>query len=239
MSNFYIFLTKLIKNVKKFNMISASDIVEEIVKSHPLLEEGLSQKIINFSALARKIKPQIEKKLYKTIKTGAVIVALKRMGNKAPQKKSGLKNVIALEDITIRSNLTEITFANSNTLFEKQRILFQKLANKKDAFCTVSQGIRETTLIANQEVAGYIREIFTQERLLLTIDFLSSITIRLPDKTIYTPGVYYQILKQMAWENINIIEIVSSPTELTIVFNKSDIEKAFLVLKGLSDQNIL
>jgi len=48
-------------------MIAIPEVVEKIVVDSPLLEEGLSAGIINLSTLARKIRPQVESKLVKTV----------------------------------------------------------------------------------------------------------------------------------------------------------------------------
>jgi hypothetical protein len=43
--------------------------------------------------------------------------------------------------------------------------------------------------------------------------------LRLPPAIVKTPGAYYRILKQLAWENINLIDGVSTYTEFTIVLD--------------------
>ncbi|MBI2330440.1 aspartate kinase [Candidatus Daviesbacteria bacterium] len=212
-------------------MISVSDTLKEIIASYPLLEDGLSRGIINYSAFAREIKPQIEKRLYKTVTEGSVVMALKRISQKLSQKKLYKKSV-DLTDLTVRSNLTEFTFINSSSLIDKQRKLFNQLVDQKDVFCAVSQGIRETTFITSADVAKTIESIFSSEARTAKIEHLSSIIIHLPETTVKIPGIYYQILKLLAWENINIIEVISTYTELTIVFENKDIEKAFSAFKS-------
>lgn len=214
-------------------MISVSDALGEIISSYPLIEEGLSKGIINYSAFARQIRPQIEKRLYKSVSEGAIVMALKRLSGKLT--KATHKMNLNLSDLTVRSNLTEFTFANSDSLIEKQRELFHQLSGKKDVFCAVSQGVRETTFIASSEAASVVEKIFVKETSTPKIDQLSSITIHLPEETVKTPGVYYQILKRLAWENINMIEAISTYTEITIVFENKDINKAFAVLKNLGN----
>lgn len=213
-------------------MISVSDALDEIISSYPLIEEGLSKGIINYSAFAREIRPQIEKKLYKPVTEGAIVMALKRISDNLSKNQSK-KARLNLTDLTVRSNLTEFTFANSESLIEKQRELFHRLSGKKDIFCAVSQGIRETTFITSIEAAQAVAKIFSGEKRIAKIDNLSSITIHLPEETVKTPGVYYQILKMLAWEKINMIEAISTYTEITIVFESIDIEKAFAVLSNL------
>ena len=67
-------------------MISISDAVYEIVKQSPYLTEALSEKIVNLSALARKIHLQVEEKVKKDIDDGAIMAALKRIGSKLNKK---------------------------------------------------------------------------------------------------------------------------------------------------------
>ena len=69
-------------------MITIPEIVEKIIKKSSFLEEGLSKKFINLSALSRIIKPEIEKELYKKVENGAIIMALKRLSNKLDNKSN-------------------------------------------------------------------------------------------------------------------------------------------------------
>lgn len=213
-------------------MISISDAIKEIIQGQPFIEEGLSRGIINLSAFAREVKPQIEKKLFKSVKEGAVVMALKRISEKLSKNHSEVKSV-NLTDLTVRSNLTELTFQNSPSLVDKQRELFNQLAEKKGVFCTVSQGIRETTFIADPDSALAVERIFSSENMLKRIDNLSSITIHLPQESVQTPGIYYQVLKLLVWDNVNIVEVVSTYTEFTIVFDEKDVDRAFSIIKNL------
>lgn len=213
-------------------MISISDALNEIIKSYPLVEEGLSKGIINYSAFAREVKPQIEKKLYKNVKEGAIVMALKRISEKLSTERDKNQR-IDLTDLTVRSNLSELTFQNSETLPEKAELLFNSI-DRRDALCTLSEGVRETTFIINSEIKPALRRIFKKEVLIAEINNLASITIRLPKEVVYIPGVYYRVLKVLAWENINIIEVLSTYTELTVIVANKDVDLVFSVLKNLS-----
>lgn len=214
-------------------MINISDALEEIIQSYPFIEEGLSRSFINYSAFAREVKPQIEKRLYKSVKEGAIVMALKRISEGLSQKFTGIES-INLADLTVRSNLCEITFQNSDTLPEKTRQLFGTITDQKDVICTLSEGVRETTFIISSELKEQVMKIFKTELLIAEINSLSSITIRLPIEVVYIPGVYYRILKMLAWENINVVEVLSTYTELTIIIEDKNIDKAFSILRGFS-----
>ena len=53
--------------------------VTNYIKTKPFLSTALSQGIINLTSLAREIQPSIEKGLRKPAKSGAIVMALKRI----------------------------------------------------------------------------------------------------------------------------------------------------------------
>lgn len=85
--------------------------------------------------------------------------------------------------------------------------------------------------IASEELENDIREIFKAETPICNLNKLSSFTIRIPLEATKMPCVLYSILKILAWEGISITECVSTFTELTIIMDKKDIERAFSLLK--------
>jgi DNA-binding transcriptional ArsR family regulator len=213
-------------------MISTAEVVEELVKASPLLEDGLTRGIISYSALARDLRPQIEEKLLKSVGRGAIVMALKRTSNKLKTKRKVTQQIINLSGITARSNLAELTYLNSDTIIEKHKKVFLASEKRKDIFCNLSQGVRETMLIVGEEILDEMEKIFADERLVAKIKNLSSITILLTKETVSTPGVYYSILKLLAWNEINIIDVISTYSELTIILSNNDIDRAFSILKN-------
>src|SRR3989344_952332 len=211
-------------------MISISDAVYEIVKQSPYLTEALSEQIINLSALARKIHLKVEEKVKKDINDGAIIAALKRIGNKLNKKYKKVKIMNNLGDMTVRSNISEYTYLNTETLLKKVQELFLNIGSKKEIFLNLSQGISESTIIASGNIEKEIQKTFKNETLSAKLVNLSSISIKLPEDTVNDSGAYYSILKLFALEGINMVEMVSTYTEVSLIFRTVDIDKAFSVL---------
>ncbi len=215
-------------------MITIAELVAEYVRSSPYIEEALANDLINLSSLARQIQPTLEQKLYKSVQTGAIVMALKRLSAQLPQQQSPLKQVLSeIKDLTVRSNIMEFTFANSLTLAQKQAALMQVVSSSPNSFLTISDGVFECSLFCSANLAEDIKRIFEGEILRSHKEKLSSITLILPESATYVPGVYYSILKYLAWEGINFIEVISSFTELTIFLEEQNVDKAFSVLKRL------
>ena len=101
-------------------MKTIASCVEDILITQPFLEEALSRSIINYSALAEELNAPISAMLRKPVKSGAIMMALRRYNTPNTLRhslklKSTLQN---LGDITVRSNLSDFTFQNSETLIQ-------------------------------------------------------------------------------------------------------------------------
>ncbi len=206
--------------------------VATVIKKKPFLEGALIEGLINLSALARQLKPEIEKYVGKEVNDSAIIMALNRLVPRL-ELMSAMKFKKVIEnigDIIVRSNLADFAFVNSPFLYEKQSVLLEKVRTMKDVFCTFSQGIYETTLIVSSSIVPIVEEIFAEETRIAKSINLSSITVKLPSENTICPGVYYYIFKELAWDNINITEVISTTNEFTVVVNDDDIHKAFAIL---------
>lgn len=60
-------------------MITISQAVDNIIRKKPFILEAIADGIINYSALAKFIKPEIEKLLTKSVNEGAIIMSLRRI----------------------------------------------------------------------------------------------------------------------------------------------------------------
>ncbi|WAC01237.1 hypothetical protein N7U66_14050 [Lacinutrix neustonica] len=156
--------------------------VEEILVTQPFLEEALSRSIINFSALAEELQTPISTMLRKPVKTGAIMMALRRYNppkdlRHSNQLKAVLKN---LGDITVRSNLVDFTFRNSKTLINSHSQLMATIDTH--AFYGFSRGIHESNMVISASEKQKIQDHFKHEVLIGLQENLSAISIRLPRK---------------------------------------------------------
>ena len=117
-------------------MSSISKITEDIINRSPFLREAMTENLINISALARKIKPEIEKSINKEIKEGAIVMAIKRMTPGAYHKLDiKINNVIGgIGDFLVRSDLVDFTYENSESLRDTQSDLIHHIREDKDSF---------------------------------------------------------------------------------------------------------
>lgn len=216
-------------------MQSIGKITEDIINRSPFLRESMTENLINISALARKLQPEIEEIIGKEVKEGAIVMAIKRMSPGLYHKLNiKIKNVLGeLGDFLVRSNLSDFTFQNSDTLGSKQGELMRVLNGDQDSFFALCKGVSETTIITSVKHKDTIERIFEGEKMVSSTKDLASITVKLPQVNTEIYGIYYYILKQLAWDGINIIEVVSTANEFTAVVTQDDVDKAFKILMQL------
>jgi hypothetical protein len=209
--------------------------VQEILVSRPFLEEALAREIINFSALAKDLNTTISEMLRKPVKDGAIMMALRRYDPPMnTQNIVRLKNVFKnLGDITVRSNLSDFTFQNSKTLINSHSKVLEKINTKHQIFYAFTRGIFESNIMSSTSEKESIFEVFKNETLIGLQDNLSAISINLPEGNSKIVGLYYQIFKRLAWENVTLYEVISTTNEFTILVEDHLVDKAFSVIKGL------
>lgn len=216
-------------------MISIAQGLVQIIHSRPFLTESLTDGIINLSSLARIIKDDLEFIVKKEVSVPAIIMALKRMPFSSTDKPSKKMKVLLsnLGNITVRSNLSEYTFLNTESLVSKQKQLLNKADKRKDSFYTFSSGVSETTIVTGNISEKEMNAIFINEKLLNKKHTLSSITILLPAGNQEMPGLYYLFFKNLAWKGITVIEVISTTHEITVLINEKDTSAAFDVFRNI------
>ena len=89
-------------------------------------------------------------------------------------------------------------------------------------------------MISSSEKSKVLKH-FKEEVIIDEKDKLNAISIKLPEGNSKVTGLYYQIFKRLAWENIALYEVVSTTNEFTILVEDQYVDKAFSVIKRLKD----
>ncbi|MBJ2175999.1 hypothetical protein JBL43_17230 [Aureibaculum sp. A20] len=216
-------------------MKTIQEAVTAIINKTPFIEEALYDKLINVSSLARVIKPEVEKILKKEIKEGAIMMAVNRLSPSSVLKvRKNIKRIaLSSGDFIMRSDLCDYTFKNTATLVSKITKLLNDIGNDSDNFFTISQGVFETSIVISKKLKQKVEKIFDGEEVLWAASNLASLTIKLPKTNVEQSGIYYFILKQLAWANISVQEVISTTNEITIVVKETDIKQTFSILMDM------
>ena len=216
-------------------MKTIQEAVESTIRKTPFIEEALNEKLINVSSLARIILSEVSETLKKDVKVGAVMMAINRLSPASELRiRKNIKRLsLNLGDVIVRSDLCDFTFKNTPTLLKEIAKVLTKSSENSDYFLTVSQGIFETNIVTSKNLKPFVDDIFDEETLTHSMQELASITIKLPKENLEQSGIYYFILKQLAWAAIPLQEIISTTNEMTIVVKETDINQTFAILMDM------
>lgn len=215
-------------------MITISDALKEWLVTTPFVEEAMARDILNLSALARELRPMLEKKLMKDLTDAAVMMSLKRLKETVAERSRRLEGSLGgVGNMMVRSGLSELTFRRSDSIYLCQKRLLEALEQDDEAFVTFTQGVKEMTIIISEKHLNTAREAYRGQRLINEVQALAAITIRLDESIIFTPGIHYSLLKPLAWSGINIVEVVSTYSELTIILTDDQVDRSFSLLLKL------
>jgi hypothetical protein len=212
-------------------MITVAEEIRKVVTTSPFLEEGLSRGILNLSALARELRPEVEASLLKDVSESSIQMALKRLSATLRTRDRGSEELLrASGDLTVRSNLSQFTFLKSDSTVESQKRLLDEVRGREENFVTFTQGIFESTIIVSSPLKPIVERVFAAETRVSELDELSALVVKFPVEAVSTPGVHYPILRQLAWQEVSIVEVISTYTELTLIIDREQVEKAFSTL---------
>ena len=218
-------------------MQSISDVVEKLLSDKPYLAECLAEDLINVSSLARKVQPEVNEILDSDCGIPAIAMAIKRLDLSVQTRISAkMKLVITnLGDIIVRNDLSSFTYKNSTNLEQRKSELMFSSNLSDDKFCTITQGVFESNFVVSKAMRAEIEEKFVTEQLISSRHDLASLSVRLPKENVELPGLYYFFFKQFAWNNINVLEVISTTNEFTVVVEEALLEKTFSTIKNLKN----
>jgi aspartokinase len=218
-------------------MVTVAHLIEKIIEQKPFIQEALSRGIINNAALAEELIPVLEKELRREVKFSAVNMAIRRLAEKIENKQISKVKFDRETDITIKSSLVEITVYKTENSQKNVRKLYGIVKFKEGDFLTITQGLHEVMIITNERYLEKIKSLFARKNIKKIINNLSSLTLNIPMKSTETVGMFHLVTRALNWENISIVDIVSTLTEMTFILKEEDTSKAFEVLKTVIKNN--
>jgi len=215
-----------------FVIVTISHLVQKIIDQKIYIQESMNKDIVSYSYLAEQIKPEIEEELGKKVKKHAIEMALRRYTEKLKQKHKDIKFDYS-SDIIMKTQLCDFAVQRSPSLLEKLKKLYDIVEFKKEDILDIIQGSNEVSIVTNERYKEKFKEILSGEKILNIEEKLVSLTMTFSKDFLYTPGVIFNIIRNIAWENINIYEIVSTNTELSFIIHKKDAIKGYKALDKL------
>ncbi len=215
-------MTKLSNIKPKDFMTTISQAVAEILIKDDLVMAMAARDLLNVSAYAQEIQSEVETTLVKKVKKGSIIAAIQRSLDNQPKNSIPTGNV--LQSISAHANLEGMSFERTEETSQLLRDVYKNTAVSNKTYLTVTQGISEITVVAEQHTAQKFRTAMKDIKKIYDKSSLVGITVKFDLKFLQIPNLIYALTRRMALKSINIIEIVSTASELTFVIDRKDLQ---------------
>lgn len=217
----------------KFNiMITVPQATEKIIKRSRYLTEAMSKDLINASSLARYIQPEVEEMTFKNVTHSSILMAIQRLQKEFKKER---KSAVLLEespDMIVRSNLVLFYVTNSPALLS-HLVAIEEKSMKLQKRALFTYGRAETLILANRLTREIILKTLPMESITKQFESVSAITVHVPVMGYETPGLLNLFVKSLAWEGINLLGILTTESEVTLVIDTKDSNTAFSIFQGL------
>jgi len=184
-------------------MVTISQTVKKIVNDKIFILEPLSKGIISNVSLAEQLRPEIEAELDKKVKTHAIVMALRRYNDEIQKKHKDITFDYSSE-IILKTDICDIALIRSPTLITKIKRLYDIVDFEKGDILNIIYGRHEVVIVTNERYLKKSLAIFKGEKIFNVEKNLVLLTLTFSSDFLHTPGMIYNVVRALAWDNINI-----------------------------------
>ena len=216
-------------------MVTVSSITQKLIDDNILLQEAVSMGISNYTSLAKHLKVDVERIYGEKAKLSTIIRAIQRYAEKYHGKQKQLKFDF-FKSIKLDSDVAYIVVQESQKALDKIQRLFYEMDFNKGAIFNVLQGNHEIAIITNRENKDLFLDVLSDEKITHIVEDHDSISLSYSKDYSFTPGLIYNISRNIAWKNINVLTMVHTPKELTLIVHENDATKCYNILHQMQNK---
>ena len=217
---------------------SVASAVKTIINRSPFISEMLIQDVISFSNLAKSIQPKVESAYGRAVNTSAVVMAIRRYAEELKEAEKGERKGHIDYEIQMKTNIYDVNFSRDDSFISRLSELYGIVRPDQGDFLNITLGSHEITLAVSENHRTTVDELIRGQKIVHRYTDLVALTIVFHGDFLQTPGILYLAIRKLAWENINIIEIVSTMNVLTFVIRREDSLRAYEALEKFLDEEL-
>ena len=214
-------------------MVTISHVVTKLINDNIYLQEAIGKGIASYGSVAKKLKPEIEEELKKEVAHYAIVAAIRRYSEKMNYKFHDIKFDANTSEVNLKTNVMDINVLRSNSLFDKLKRIYDIIQFKKGDILHIIYGKNSLSIVTNERYKENICQFLREETITNIEENLVSLSFTIDKCLVDRSGVLFQIVRNFAWENINIIEVISIDLEITFIVDIRDAVRGYKALQRL------
>jgi len=219
-------------------MVTVSHVVKKLVNEKVYLYEAISKRIASYGSVAKQLKPEIEAELGKEVDHSAIVTALRRYAEKMNTKFEYVKFNSNYAEVNLKTHIMDINVLKTQGIFDKLKRFYDVVDFERGDILHIIYGRNRVAIVTNERYKQKILDLLQNQKIKKIEENLVALSFTVGKDRIDKPGVLFQITRSLAWEDINIIEIISVDLDVTFIVEKKDAVKGYNALERLiKDKN--
>jgi hypothetical protein len=214
-------------------MVTISHLVHKMVDEKVYLQEAIGKGIASYGSVAKRLKPEIEKELKKEVAHYAVVAAIRRYAERLNKRFEDITFDASSSEVNLKTNIVDITVQKTTCLFDKLKKIYDVIHFDQGDILHIIYGRNTVSIVTNERYREQICRFLQFEKVVEVKENLVALFFSIDKKLVKTPGVLFQILRNFAWESININEIISIDLEMIVVVDEKDAVLGYKALQRL------
>lgn len=213
------------------SQISISRTVKDVIDDDLSLQDALSRKYGNYTAIARIIKPKVEKDLGRRVNFESLVTSVKRVKPRFELAQTrGIEGVLARSVVNVRTDVAKLSVEKTKRTLEAARNM---MASYQEEFLQVSESNSAITMVFDQKLLASIHKKYNDDDILDEQSDLAAVIVHSPEEIVRTAGVVLAIYARIAENHVNIEDTVSCFTDTIIVIKMDEVARTFSTLTNL------
>lgn len=214
-------------------MVTISHIVYKMIDENIYLQEAIGRGIASYGSVAKQLKPDIEFELRKEVAHYAVVAAIRRYSEKLNVRFKEIKFRSNTSEVNLKTNVVDLSVLRTPSIFDKLKRIYDLIKFEKGDILHIIYGRNSVSIVTNERYKDQINNYLQNEKILNFKENLVCLSFSIGKELIDTPGVLFTIVRNFAWENINIIEVISIDMEITFIVKEEDAVRGYKALEKL------
>jgi aspartokinase len=214
-------------------MVTISHLVCKLVDEKVYMQEAIGKGIASYGSVAKRLKPEIEKELKKEVAHYAIVAALRRYAEKLNMRFKDITFDANSSEVNLKTNIIDITVQKTPCLFDKLKKIYDVIQFEQGDILHIIYGRNTVNIVTNERYKNQITRFLQFEKIVEVEENLVALFFSIDKKLVKTPGVLFQMLRNFAWESINIREIISIDLEMIFVVRGEDAVSGYKALQRL------
>ena len=207
--------------------------MQELLLAKPVLLAALGMGVVNYSALARALRGEVERRLGREVSEASVKVALIRFRERLSRSiaEESVLRVVAESSTTLIDDVGLVTLRAGDPL-----ALAPLLSGVRARLLQITQGVHTLTIVTDSEVLeGLLRKVDPKLVEAVYRDQAAVILVS-PREIITTPGVMAYLTTLLAVNGINITQVISTHTDTLFILGRQEAVEAYYLLRRAIDE---